>query len=91
MISRSRTVKPAPESGDKLTRFGSVQLAMPRPEVLDILVQCRRDSRSALRLMRKLLKRRKRLQALLPEGSPFVSEALSVAGRGRELQVDDAR
>ena len=52
MISRSRTVKPAPESGDKLTRFGSVQLAMPRPEVLDILVQCRRDSRSALRLMR---------------------------------------
>jgi hypothetical protein len=41
--------------------------------------------------MRKLLKRRKRLQAILPEGSPFVSEALSVAGRGRELQVDDAR
>ena len=37
-------MKPAPESGDKLTRFGSVQLAMPRPEVLDILVQCRRDS-----------------------------------------------
>jgi ATP-dependent DNA ligase len=29
--------------------------------------------------------RRKRLQAILPEGSPIVSEALSVAGRGREL------
>jgi len=32
-----------------------------------------------------LSERRKRLQAILPEGSPIVSEALSLAGRGREL------
>src|SRR5215471_19212269 len=32
-----------------------------------------------------LSERRKRLQAILPEGSPIVSEALSVAGRGRAL------
>jgi bifunctional non-homologous end joining protein LigD len=32
-----------------------------------------------------LSERRKRLQAILPEGSPIVSEALSVIGRGREL------
>jgi bifunctional non-homologous end joining protein LigD len=32
-----------------------------------------------------LRERRKRLQAILPKGSPIVSEALSVAGRGREL------
>ena len=31
------------------------------------------------------LERRQRLKGLLPEGSPIVSEALSVAGRGREL------
>jgi bifunctional non-homologous end joining protein LigD len=30
-------------------------------------------------------KRRKRLQSVLPEGSPIISEALSVTGRGREL------
>jgi hypothetical protein len=29
--------------------------------------------------------RRRRLQGILPKGSPIVSEALSVAGRGREL------
>ena len=29
--------------------------------------------------------RRQRLQGILPKGSPIVSEALSVAGRGREL------
>ena len=29
--------------------------------------------------------RRRRLQGLLPKGSPIVSEALSVAGRGRDL------
>jgi len=32
-----------------------------------------------------LSERRKRLQAILPEGSSILSEALSVAGRGREL------
>ena len=32
-----------------------------------------------------LSERRKRLQGILPKGSPIVSEALSVAGRGREL------
>src|SRR5215813_13943199 len=32
-----------------------------------------------------LSERRKRLQAILPEGSLIVSEALSVAGKGREL------
>ena len=31
------------------------------------------------------LERRQRLKGLLPEGSPIVSEALAVAGRGREL------
>ena len=31
------------------------------------------------------LERRQRLKGLLPEGSPIVSEALSVEGRGREL------
>jgi bifunctional non-homologous end joining protein LigD len=29
--------------------------------------------------------RRRRLQSILPKGSPILSEALSVAGRGREL------
>jgi bifunctional non-homologous end joining protein LigD len=29
--------------------------------------------------------RRRRLQGILPKGSPIVSEALSVEGRGREL------
>jgi bifunctional non-homologous end joining protein LigD len=29
--------------------------------------------------------RRRRLQGILPEGSPIISEALSVAGRGHEL------
>ena len=32
-----------------------------------------------------LSERRKRLQAILPAKSPVISEALSVAGRGREL------
>jgi bifunctional non-homologous end joining protein LigD len=32
-----------------------------------------------------LSERRRRLQSILPKGSPIVSEALSVAGRGREL------
>ena len=32
-----------------------------------------------------LRERRRRLQGILPKGSPIVSEALSVAGRGREL------
>jgi bifunctional non-homologous end joining protein LigD len=32
-----------------------------------------------------LSERRRRLQGILPKGSPIVSEALSVAGRGREL------
>jgi bifunctional non-homologous end joining protein LigD len=32
-----------------------------------------------------LSERRGRLQSILPKGSPIVSEALSVAGRGREL------
>jgi bifunctional non-homologous end joining protein LigD len=32
-----------------------------------------------------LSERRQRLQSILPKGSPMVSEALSVAGRGREL------
>ena len=30
--------------------------------------------------------RRRRLQGILPKGSPIVSEALSVAGRGREIK-----
>jgi bifunctional non-homologous end joining protein LigD len=33
----------------------------------------------------RLGERRRRLQSILPKGSPIVSEALSVAGRGREL------
>jgi bifunctional non-homologous end joining protein LigD len=32
-----------------------------------------------------LSERRRRLQGILPKGSPIVFEALSVAGRGREL------
>ena len=32
-----------------------------------------------------LAERRRRLQGILPKGSPIVSEALAVAGRGREL------
>jgi ATP-dependent DNA ligase len=32
-----------------------------------------------------LSERRRRLQSVLPKGLPIVSEALSVAGRGREL------
>ena len=32
-----------------------------------------------------LCERRRRLQSILPKGSPIVSEALSGAGRGREL------
>ena len=32
-----------------------------------------------------LSKRRRRLHAILPKGSPIVFEALSVTGRGREL------
>ena len=32
-----------------------------------------------------LRERRRRLRGILPKGSPIVSEALSVAGRGREL------
>jgi bifunctional non-homologous end joining protein LigD len=30
--------------------------------------------------------RRRRLEGILPKGSPIVSEALSVAGRGREIK-----
>jgi bifunctional non-homologous end joining protein LigD len=35
--------------------------------------------------------RRRRLQSILPKGSPIVSEALSVEGRGRETVRADAR
>jgi bifunctional non-homologous end joining protein LigD len=65
-----------------------------RPQFYDLLRRMREPAYVAFDLLwldgadlrpLPLSERRRRLQDILPKGSPMVSEALSVAGRGREL------
>ena len=65
--STASSVKPArrpcagkperPRFFEVSTRIRAIGVIAPEGEVLDMLVQSRRDSRAALRLMRKLLKK----------------------------------